>query len=257
MAAASAAHGGPRVLSLDQCADQNVLALSSRADIVGLSKRATKGDSFLAGQAAGLPQRRATIEEVLASRPEVVVRYWGGDARLLTDLRRRGMKVVTIADADDFTGVAADIRVAAQALGARDAGEALVARMERRLARGRGAWRGKRALYLTSGGFTAGKGTLIDAMLRAAGLTNLAGRPGYHSVPLETLVMDPPAAVVEGFFDAALDALQHWSEMRNPLVARIAGGKTIVSLPATILACPAWFAADASLAIAERAPSRR
>ncbi len=186
----------------------------------------------------------------------MAVRYWGGDPRLAADLRRRRIKVVEIDDATDFPGVAANIRRVAAALDARTDGEALIARMDRQLAAGRGAWRGRGALYLTSGGFTAGRGTLIDAMLRAAGLTNLAGRPGYHFVSLETLALSPPAAVVEGFFDASLEAFQHWSEMRNPIVASMASGKTVVSLPGALLGCPAWFAADGTVAIAERAPPR-
>ena len=76
---ATSALAAPKVFSLDQCADQYVLALSPRADIVGLSKRATKSDSYLAARARGLPMRRATAEEVLAARPDVVVRWWGGD----------------------------------------------------------------------------------------------------------------------------------------------------------------------------------
>ena len=92
-------------------------------------------------------------------------------------------------------------------------------------------------------------------MLRAAGLTNLAGRPGFHFVSLETLVMSPPEALVEGFFDASLDAFQRWSEMRNPVVSKLTAGKTVVSLPASMLGCPAWFAADGAAALAARAPA--
>jgi len=55
-----------RVYSLDQCADQYVLALSPRSSIVGLSKRADDADAYLRAEAAGLPLRRATTEAVLA-----------------------------------------------------------------------------------------------------------------------------------------------------------------------------------------------
>ena len=64
-------HASPRVLSLDQCADQYVLALSPRSAIVGLSTRADDPDSRLRALAAGLPLRRTTLESALASRPHV------------------------------------------------------------------------------------------------------------------------------------------------------------------------------------------
>ena len=126
-----------RVLSLDQCADQYVLALSPRTDIVGLSTRATDYDSYLAASAVGLPIRRATLESALAARPTIIVRYWGGDARLVTDLAHRGARVVTIDDSADFAGVRANIRRVAAILAEEARGEALIDRMNRRLSAAR------------------------------------------------------------------------------------------------------------------------
>ena len=83
------AWAAPRVMSLDSCADQYVLALAPREAIVGLSHRAVAPDSYLRDQAAGLPLRRATFESLVSARPQVVVRLWGGDAR--RDGQRRGL----------------------------------------------------------------------------------------------------------------------------------------------------------------------
>ncbi len=245
-----------RVFSLDQCADQYVRALADPSEIVGLSHRALDADSYLRAEMAGFPERRATSESVLAARPTLVVRYWGGDARLLADLRRRGVRVVEIADATDFPAVRADVRAVAAALGAPARGEALIAAMDRRLTLARGAWNGKGAVYLTSGGDTAGPGTLMGAMLRAAGLANLTRAPGFSTLSLESLVLSPPAALVLGFFDPALDAWQHWSLGRARPLRRLAAGRTIVSLPAAVLTCPAWFTANGALAIARAGPAR-
>lgn len=244
------ANAAPRVYALDQCADQYVLALSPRNSIVGLSKRADDPDAYLRTEARGLPLRRATTEAVLAAHPDVVVRYWGGDRRLPEVLARRGVAVVKLEDAEDFAGVRANVRRVAAALGRREAGEAVIARMDGQLAASQGAWRGRGALYLTPGGYSAGKGTLIDAMLRAAGLTNLAPGEGFQPVSLERLVLTPPAALVQGFFDNVVDAFQRWSPGRQAVVRRLAKERTIVSLPGSILGCPAWFAADGSLALA-------
>src|SRR5271169_4039803 len=135
---AGEAIAGPRVYSLDQCADQYVLALSPRADIVGLSTRARNLDAYLRDAARGLPMRRATTESALAARPDLVVREWGGDERLAEALRRRGIAVVKIDDATDFAGVRANVRKVALALGQAPAGEALIGRMDGELAAARG-----------------------------------------------------------------------------------------------------------------------
>ena len=224
-----------------------MLALAPRASIGGLSKRADDADAYLRDQARGLPLRRATTEAVLAAHPDIVVRTWGGDARLAQALTRRGIKVIQIEDANSFADIRRETRKVALALGQSAAGERLIAGMDARLVASAGAWRGAGGLYLTSGGYTAGGGTLIDAMLRAAGMTNLATRAGVpRQVSLEQLVLDPPSAIVEGFFDAmaAYSALQNWSPGRHAVVRRMAAERTVVSLPASLIGCPGWFAAD-------------
>jgi iron complex transport system substrate-binding protein len=241
---AGAVDAGPRVLSFDQCADQYVLALSPRADIVGLSRRARNADSYLAAEAIGLPERRVTAESALGAAPSVVVRYWGGDPRLIADLRRRGVRVLTIDDATDFAGVRANIRRVAAGLGHASTGDRLIARMDAELAGAAGAGRGRGALYITSGGDTTGAGTLIDAMLRAAGFSNLARRPGYGVISLERLVLEPPSLVVLGFYDQNMAAYERWSVGRQPVLRKLIAPRATVSLPGAILGCPAWFAAD-------------
>ena len=245
----SSALGAPRVVSLDQCADQYVLALSPRTAIAGLSFRAEAGDSYLAAQAKGLPKRRATLESLLAVQPELVVREWGGDAQLVRRLQARGVRVMTLADATDFDGVRANIRLAAKALGEPARGEALIRAMDRDLSQAGARPSGKTVAYLTPGGATAGPGTLVDAMLRAAGLRNAEPGPGYRTLSLERLALRPPEALVLGFFDAFSLGRAWWSPARaGPMQA--ARGRALASLPGKVLSCPAWFAADGALTLA-------
>jgi iron complex transport system substrate-binding protein len=245
--------GAPRVVSLDQCADQYVLALSPRAAVAGLSFRAEAGDSYLAGEAKGLPKRRATLESLLAVQPQVVVREWGGDAQLVRRLEARGVRVTTLGDATDFDGVRANIRAAAKALGEETRGEALIQGMDRELAEAGRRPSGKRVAYLTPGGATAGPGTLVDAMLRAAGLRNAEGGPGYRTLSLERLALAPPQALVLGFFDAFSLDRAWWSPARSGPVQEAARGRALASLPGKVLSCPAWFAADGALTLGKAA----
>ena len=131
------------MFSLDQCADQYVLALAPRGDIVGLSTRARNADSYLRAEAAGLPQRRATREAILAARPTVVVRYWGGDARLLADLRRRGVQGGADRRRRRLRRRARQYPHGRRRAVGRAAGEALIARMDAQLAASRGAGAGR------------------------------------------------------------------------------------------------------------------
>jgi len=254
LAHAQAAAAAPRVVALDQCADQYVLALSPRQAIAGVTHRADDADSWMRQAARGLPVRRITTESILTARPAIAVRYWGGDAKLTEALERRGVVVVQIEDATDFAGVKANVRRVAAALGAPERGEALVAGMERRLAEADGAWKGAPGLYLTPSGFTAGSGTLIDAILTAAGLRNAAAAPGYASVSLEETVQRPPRGFILGFFDRLSAAFERWGIGRHQALQRVMKGRTMASLPASTLSCPGWFAADASAMLARQAP---
>ena len=254
-ALAGAVGAAPRIVSLDQCADQYVLALAPRDQIVGLSQRALNDDSYLRAAAAGLPERRATLEAILGEQPTVVVTYWAGDLRLPAALARRGVALVRIDEATDFAGVRADVRKVAAALDRRAAGDALIGQMDAKLAQSRGAWGRARALYLTPGAVTAGPGTLVGAMMAAAGLVSASAASGYAPVRLEALVLNPPAALVLGFFRDWAGGRQHWSIAGAGYLRDLARRRAIASLPGSILGCPAWFAADGALALAKARPA--
>jgi iron complex transport system substrate-binding protein len=252
--ASNPARADPRVVSLDQCADQFVLALAPRDEIVAVSKRALNDDSNQRALAVGLPEHRASLEAILAVRPTLAVRYWTADAGLPDALRRRGVGVVQLDEASEFAGVRANVRKVAAALGRPAAGEALIGRMDAKLAKSRGAWGGARALYLTPYGFTAGRGTLVGAMMAAAGLDAAASGPSYEPAPLEALVLRPPAALVLGFFRDLAGGRQHWTIAGNDYLQGLMRRRTIASLPGSVLGCPAWYAADGALTLAEAHP---
>lgn len=252
-ACASSALAAPmRVVSLDQCADQFALAFAPRGALAGVSHRADDSDSELRADARGVPQVRATAEAVLAARPTVVVRSWGGDPRLLRLLERQGVRVVQVEEATTLSAVEANVRRVAAELGAPEAGAAAAERMRAALGRAAGAWGGRRAVYLTPGAVTAGQGTLVDAILAAAGLRNATEGRGWRPAPNEALVLQPPSLVVLGFFDAL--GRQHWSPGRSAVLTRVLRGRTAASLPAAQLGCPGWFAADAAETLARAAP---
>lgn len=251
-ASPAAAESRPlRVMSLDQCGDQYALALAPDAELA-LSTRADDPDSWMRDAAAGRRLMRPTLEAAIGFQPDVVIRYWGGDARLLARLRRGGVNVVTIEDATDFEGVRRNIRKAAQTLRAAPRGDALIGRMNARLREAAPAPSAPRrsTLYLTAGGFTAGKGTLVDAILGAAGLTNLVARPGFAPASVERIVLWRPARFVLGFFD---QSRSDWrGPGRHPAVRAATQDRVAARLPAASLTCPAWFAADAAAMLKAR-----
>ena len=218
------------ILSLDQCADQFVLAMRQEGDRLTLSPRADDEDSYMHEAAAGHRVARPGLEAVVMARPDVVVRYWGGDPALLRGLERRGVPVVTVSDATNFDGVRANVRAVAEGLGRPEAADPLVAEMDADLA-------------------AAGSGLRTHAMLTASGLRNAAPAPGFGPVSIEGLVMHPPARFVLGFFDDV--RRDRRGPGRHPALARRMAERPTVSLPSSEISCPAWFAARAARRLAE------
>lgn len=239
-----------RVMSLDQCGDQYAMALSPNAKLA-LSPRADDPDSWMRAEASRHRQVRPTLEAAIAFQPDVVVRYWGGEPRLLAALERRGVRVLTIEDATTFEGVKSNLIKVAEGLGERPRGNALVGSMFERLneAQPAAGQTGSSALYLTTGGFTAGEGTLVNAILTAAGFANLATSPGYAPLSAERVALSPPKRFILGFFD--LFRSDWRGPGRHPVVRRAAKGRVAARLPASALTCPAWFAADAAVMVSE------
>ncbi|HEV2082735.1 MAG TPA: ABC transporter substrate-binding protein [Brevundimonas sp.] len=242
-AAPEADDGRLRVMSLDGCADQYVLAMVPEAELA-LSPRADDSDSYFGDAARSRRRVRPGLEAAVGFRPDVVVRQWGGDARLLAALRRRGVRIVEIGDASDLPTVRANVVRVAGELGRREAGLNLASRMDAQLDRAaRTAGSGEPALYLTAAGWTSGPGTLVDAVMTAGGLRNATRAPGFGAVGLEQLALHPPHRFVLSFFDRP--GSDRHGVGRHEVVRRAVAAGEAKRIPAALLSCPAWFTAEA------------
>ncbi|MFP4519532.1 MAG: ABC transporter substrate-binding protein [Oceanicaulis sp.] len=251
LASAATAAGAepPRVVSLDYCADQYVLALADPDQILAVSVQADDAHSALREEAAGHRQVRDAAEDVLALDPDLVVRSYGGDARARNFYARLGVPVFDLGYANDFEDIRSTIRRTADTLGHPERGEALIARMDAALDE---AAHGPRlgALYLTPSGVTSGAGTMIHQILAAANLENLAARggaSGWRALPLEQLALESPQLVVTAFFDDGSAPKDSWAVSDHPVFRRLEARAGHVALDGALTACGAWFMADAAL----------
>lgn len=243
-----------RVVSLDYCADQYVLALADRDQITALSRGSRRDDSYFRNRARGIRQTRGTLEEVLALRPDLIVRNWGGPWDAAQVYARFHVPVLQVGDVTDFAAARADLLDAARVLGHQQRGEALARDLDLRLARLEAQAPRERApvMYLSAGGAVAGAGTLTDAAINAAGGRNVRTAQGWQLMPLEAMVQTPPALIVLGFFDAGRESMNAWSPSRHPALRRALARARTVSLPPATISCEAWTMIDAAELIAAR-----
>jgi iron complex transport system substrate-binding protein len=251
IACASVAQAEPRrIVSLDYCADQFVLALADREQIVALSVGSLRDDSYFRDRARGLRQTRGTLEEVLALRPDIVVRSWGGPWDAQQVYARFNVPVLQVGDTPDFALARADLLDAATTLGHPERGAAIARDLDDRLAR-LAAHRGHApVMYLSGGGAVAGSGTMMDSVITAAGGHNIRTEASWQVLPLESLVQTPPALIATAFFDTSRDRVNAWSPSRHPTLRRALANARTVTLPPAAVACEAWYAVDAAETIA-------
>ena len=241
-----------RIVSLDYCADQFVLALADRDQIAALSRGSRRDDSYYRARAAGIRQTRGTLEEVLALRPDLVVRNWGGPWDAEQVYARFGVSVLQVGDAPTFEVAREDLLDAAQVIGHAERGAALARDLDLRLARLRAthAPEPPPVMYLSAGGAVAGAGTLMDAVIAAAGGRNVRGEESWAVTPLERMVATPPALIALGFFDHGRTEMNAWLPARHPAVRRALAEARTVTLPTAAIACEAWYTIDAAERIA-------
>lgn len=250
-ACASVAHAEPRrIVSLDYCADQFVLALADREQIAALSIGSLRDDSYYRDRAHGIRQTRGTLEEVLALRPDLIVRNWGGPWDAAQVYGRFGVPVLQVGDTADFTAARADLLNVASTLGHPARGAALARDLDQRLARLASHRSNAPVMYLSGGGAVAGRGTMLDAIITAAGGRNIRSEEGWQVLPLERMVQTPPALIALGFFDTSRDRVNAWSPSRHPALRRALTRTPTIALPPAPIACQAWYAIDAAETIA-------
>ena len=94
-------------------------------------------------------------------------------------------------------------------------------------------------------GCSRGPGTLVDAILRGAGMTNAETRSGFQTVSLEQLALTRPPALVLGFFDTFQAGGDSWGIGGHRILRAAVRERAVASLPGSMLGCPDSSSAEA------------
>lgn len=210
-----------RIVSLNLCADQYLLALADREQIAGLTRNAADPNmSAAAAQTAGLPILKGTAEEVLAIEPDLVVGMSVRRSNMLTGIPHESYAAVELKSARSYDDILTQIREVAKAVGHPERGEALIVRMEHDLAAISKNGAGHVAAYYQRRGFLTGTGTLVDDLMTRSGLINLADKlhkPILAQLTLEELLeARPDYLIVESGSDEVVD--QGTEMLHHPLL---------------------------------------
>jgi len=243
-----------RIVSLDFCADQYVLKLADRENILALSPDATERFSYLREEALGLRQVLPRTEEVLILKPDLVVRTYGGGPNVESFFERAGIPVLTLGWTGDLDDVKQVILDTADALDESERGSSIVDEINERLAALPQYDDKPTVLYMTPAGATTGPGSLVNEALSIAGLENFQQESGWRSLPLERLAYEQPDMVAASFFERQKSYSRNsWSATRHPVARYQIENRPTVNLDGTWTACSGWFLMDAIEALANSA----
>lgn len=222
---AAAAPKPQRIMSLKICTDALLLDLVAPSRIASVTFLAhEKAALKYWPQAAGVPVNHNTAEEILATRPDLILTDTFTAPSLRPLLARSGARVVEVPPAESFEQIRAVTRMVAAAVGEQARGEALVARMDGEL-RAMAAQRPVHRLTVAGwggGGYVPGSGGLFDAMLAEVGVRNVEAGPfGYYDV--ETLIAKNPDALVYAETYSGTASLRDDQNMHPALLKRYAG----------------------------------
>ena len=179
--ASPVAHSGAgptRIVSLNPCSDA-ILAEVAPEKLVAVSEYShdPSASSMPVGLARRWPATGGSVEDIIAARADMVVASSFLPAPTRNALDKLGIPVVTLGMANDVEGNLAQVRQLADAVGEREAGAALVRRIEAALAdaaptEGRSP---VSAILWQPGGIVPGDGALVVDLMRR-----------------EAVIVDPP-----------------------------------------------------------------
>ena len=252
------ADGPRRIVSIGLCTDQLLLLLAEREQIASLSSWAADANmSYMIDSVGDIPLNNASVEEVVAFEPDLVLanRFAAWDTTRF--LRRLGYAVHEVKPADSIADIYALLREVGDLVGNRAGAETLVDRMRAELVaiENRYAARPQKSVIVYSpNGFTVGSGTLEDDLFRHAGYRNLAaelGIEGFRPIALETLLAADPDVLHIDRDLSRPDSLAT-AYVGHPVLERFGAGRQDLDIPVRLRICGGPMIVEAVEAMAKR-----
>lgn len=227
-----------RIVSINACTDQLLLALADHDQIRALSRFAVDTTmSFYRDRVGDLSTIRGSAEEVLKLDPDLVVSGTFTRRETRERLAQFGMRVELFPPARDLDDVREIIARFADMVGHPERGAREIARLDAALARLRPVARGRAVLQLQRRGFISGEGTLFDDIIRRLGARNAAGRAGVRRVTLEHIVKQRPDLLVLFDVSARPARDQGAAFLRHPALAAAVPPQHRTTLPMNTVIC--------------------
>lgn len=241
-------HAQPqRIVSLNLCVDQLLLALVPKARIASVTYLSTnKQLSTVTDQLEGIYINQGLAEEIVPLQPDLIIASEFGATDAVRLLQQLGFHVERVHFPLTLNAVIEHIEELGALVGGEVAAHNLTQQIHAQLAQADKLAKvepSPTAIWYSPNGVVAGQGTLEHELMTRAGFRNLAaesGLTGFAQMDLEQLVVAAPQnLIIEGgyveSFSVAREYLQHPALKRQ---------SRVIELPAAISVCSAPAVAD-------------
>jgi iron complex transport system substrate-binding protein len=233
--AAMAAARPARIVSINPCLDAILIEVADPAQIAGIShySRDPRATSIPLEKASRFAATSGTAEEIIALKPDLVLSGIPAAPSTLAVLARLKVPVASFGIATSVAESRRQVQAIAAAVGHPERGAPLVARIDAAMAAAHRPGRPVPALIWQGGGLVPGRGTLVDELMRHAGLYNQSagfGLRNWDVLPLELLAARPPQLL---FIDTTADDPM----LHHPVLDRLAKRMKREPFPERLLSC--------------------
>lgn len=230
-----------RVVSLNPCLDVILVSVADREQIAALSHFSRQDTSTIVEIAKALPSTSESAEEVMSLKPDLVLTSRHSALATRNALDRLDIQTALFTEPQNITQSIAQVLQVAALVGHPERGEELVARISAAIEKSAPPQDSPLvgALIFQSNGFSTGRGSLLDELMRHAGFINVADRYGLYgwgNIPLEQVLSDPPQILLAG--EARPDK-PTWADriLRHPALKSLEGRMQRATFPDRLLYC--------------------
>ncbi len=229
-------------MSLNLCADVLLLHLARPEQIASLTfLAATSPLSPVHDLAAGLPINHGSAEEVIALQPDLVLVHRYSNTHLVNALEDLGFRLWEVESPDSLESAAAQMEALALVLGNPERGKQLAGQL-RQLPAGSEPASNTSPVVAVYGpnGMTTGAGSLLHDLIQRTGLRNFASQqqlPATGRIPLETLLMHPPRALVLSGEKQQQGSTLAEQTLQHPALRQMAGTLPTAHIPGRYWSC--------------------
>lgn len=239
----------PRIVSMNICTDQLLLAIADPAQIVGLSRFSGNPTQWAGEKARKFPVLSGGAEDILMLKPDVVAASDFDKRSTRELLKANGQNLVEFPIPRTLDDVRAQIRRMGDLAGHPERAAAEIARFDAAISGAKQAVAGKRfrMLPLSRRGWVAGRDSFVGAILAEAGLVSAAGELGIGFggfVSMEEIIrLKPDFLVVSDAGERAEDDGRAF--LLHPALERFYPRSKRIVIPERMTECGGVYLADA------------